>query len=115
MRGALATAHVYASVPSSDSMSASTMEAMARGCFPVVSDLPSQDGFIDHGVTGLRVPAGDINLLAIELQRALVDAELRLRAVALNRKKVETEGRLSVQVDRLEASFYELVERGTHR
>ena len=115
MRDALSGAHVYVSVPFSDSMSASTMEAMARGCFPVVSDLPSQDGFIEHGVSGLRVTTGDFETLATDLQRALVDPELRRKAALINRAKVETEGRLSIQVDRLEAAFYELVERRQNR
>ena len=109
MRDALSMAQVYVSVPSSDSMPASTMEAMARGCFPVVSDLPSQDGFIEHGVTGLRVTAGDVPTLALALQRALVDATLRHGAVAANRATVEAEGRLSDQVVRLEEALRPLL------
>jgi glycosyltransferase involved in cell wall biosynthesis len=110
MRDALSAAHIYLSVPSSDSLAASTMEAMARGAFPIVADLPSLDGFIDHGVNGLRVSA-DAETLANAMQRALVDADLRRRAVEPNRRKIEMEGRLSKQVDRLEAAFYDLVRR----
>jgi glycosyltransferase involved in cell wall biosynthesis len=86
------------------------MEAMARGAFPIVADLPSLDGFIDHGVNGLRVSA-DAETLANAMQRALVDADLRRRAVEPNRRKIEMEGGLSTQVDRLEAAFYDLVRR----
>lgn len=103
MRDALSAAHVYVSVPSSDSMAASTMEAMARGAFPVVSDLPSQRDFIEHGRSGLLVPAGDVESLTLALRRALADAALRREAVALNRATAEAEGRLSLQVDRFEA------------
>lgn len=109
LKDALSRSHVYVSVPLSDSMAASTMEAMARGCFPVVSDLPSQDGFIEHGVTGLRVTPGDVDTLAAALQRALVNPELRARAAVLNRQKVEEECRLSAQVDALEAAFSRVV------
>ena len=42
LRDALAEAQVYVSVPDSDSLALSTMEAMAVGALPVVSDLPSQ-------------------------------------------------------------------------
>jgi glycosyltransferase involved in cell wall biosynthesis len=108
IRDALSTAHVYVSVPSTDSLAASTLEAMARGAFPVVSDLPSQDGFIEHGVTGLRVTPRDAETLALALQRALVDPALRRRAADLNRAKVEHEARLEREVDRLEAAFYGL-------
>jgi glycosyltransferase involved in cell wall biosynthesis len=107
MRDALSAAQVYVSVPSSDSLAASTMEAMARGAFPVVADLPSLDGFIEHGVNGLRV-SPDAPTLAAALQRALADAELRRRAIEINRSKVEDEGRLASQVQRLEDAFYAL-------
>jgi glycosyltransferase involved in cell wall biosynthesis len=108
VRDELSGAHVYVSVPSSDSMAASTMEAMARGAFPIVSDLPSVAGFIEHGVNGLLVTPSDVETLANALQRALVDADLRRRAVELNRAGVEMEGRLVTQVEKLEAAFYRL-------
>lgn len=110
MRDALSAAHVYVSVPSSDSLAASTMEAMARGAFPVVSDLPSLDGFIEHGVHGLRVPPGDSASLAAAMRRPLLEPDLRRGAVPLNRRKVETEGRLKTQVEKLEAAFYALLD-----
>lgn len=112
LRDALSGAAVYVSVPDSDSMAASTMEAMARGCFPIVSDLPSQDGFIEHGVTGLRVSAGDVETLAAAMQRALVDDGLRRAAVEPNRKRVEAEGRLEAQAAALEARLLQMVGRG---
>jgi glycosyltransferase involved in cell wall biosynthesis len=55
LRALLAASHAYVSVPGSDSLSLSTMEAMAAGAFPVVTDLPSQD-WVTHRVNGLRVP-----------------------------------------------------------
>ena len=87
LKAALARAHVYVSVPSSDSLAVSTMEAMAAGCFPVVSDLPSQDGFISDGENGLRVRVGDVAGLSAALGRALSDAQLRRPAIESNRAK----------------------------
>src|SRR5690606_31730991 len=60
---ALAKAHAYVSVPSSDSLALSTVEAMAAGCFPIVSDLPSNEGWLKHGSTALFVPARDTTAL----------------------------------------------------
>jgi glycosyltransferase involved in cell wall biosynthesis len=111
LRDALAAAHVYVSVPSSDSLALSTMEAMAAGAFPIVSDLPSQDGWIDDGVKGLRVPAGDAEALTDALHRALTDGELRTRAQALNRAKVEAEGNLEKNMLGMERHYYRLVGR----
>src|SRR5262249_32615429 len=47
---------VYGSFPPSDGVSASLLEAMACGLFPVVSDLRSNRDWIDDGVNGLLVP-----------------------------------------------------------
>ncbi len=108
LRRALLQAHVYVSIPSSDSMSASTMEAMAAGCLPIVSDLPSQD-LIEEGVNGLRVRPGDTAALEQALLTALTDADLRSRAVSVNRARVAAAGSLDDNVARLEELFYELV------
>ena len=104
-------AHVYVSVPSSDSLALSTMEAMVRGAFPVVSDLPSQDGWIEDHVTGLRVPARDAAALARALVLALTDAGLRQRAVAPNRAKVAAEGDLERNMLVMERHYYRLAGR----
>jgi glycosyltransferase involved in cell wall biosynthesis len=104
-------AHVYVSVPSSDSLALSTMEAMSRGVFPVVSDLPSQDGWIEDHVTGLRVPVRDPGALARALVLALSDAGLRQRAVAANRAKVAAEGDLERNMLVMERHYYRLAGR----
>jgi len=109
LRGVLAQAAVYVSVPDSDSLSVSTMEAMAAGAFPIVSDLPSQDGWIEDGRTGLRVPAGDWFALSVALRRALSDPELRRQAVAPNRAKVEAEGNREWNLGVVEERMYALV------
>jgi hypothetical protein len=111
LRDRLAASQVYVSVPSFDSLALSTMEAMAGGAFPVVSDLPSQEGWIEHGVNGLRVPAGNVEALAEALYQALTDAELRRRARALNRDKVEAEGQLEQNMLVMERYYYRLAGR----
>ena len=92
LRDALASAHVYVSVPSSDATSVSNLSAMAAGCFPVVSDLPSQEEWIQDGVNGYRVPLGDVAALAQRLGDALEDGDRRREAASLNRKLVEERG-----------------------
>ena len=108
LRDELAAAAVYVSVPASDSFPLSTLEAMAAGCFPVVSDLPSQDGMIEDGVNGLRVPAGNVAALAAALSRALSDPALRKSARAANRALAEAEGRRDRNILALERHFYRL-------
>jgi L-malate glycosyltransferase len=110
LRDALARAHVYVSVPNSDSFSLSTMEAMAAGAFPVVSDLPSQE-WIVHRVNGLRIPPRSVGALAESLLLALSDHDLRRRAVEPNRKRVWTEGRLETNMLLMERYYYRLAGR----
>ena len=108
LRQVLAAAHVYVSVPSTDSLALSTMEAMAAGAFPVVSDLASQDGWVGDGANGLRVAAGSVDALAEALYAALSDAERRRAAVAPNRAKVEAEGDLRKNMAVMERHYYRL-------
>jgi glycosyltransferase involved in cell wall biosynthesis len=81
---------------------------MATGAFPAVSDLPSQDGWIEHGVNGLRVPARNVEALTDALERALRDDDLRLRAAEQNRTRIEAEDVLEESMLRMEALYYRL-------
>jgi glycosyltransferase involved in cell wall biosynthesis len=114
LRDALAGAQVYVSVPESDSLALSTMEAMAVGALPVVSDLPSQT-WIEDGENGLRVPPRDAGALAAALKRALAEHDLRFRAIAVNRVRVQMEGNLTRNVLALEKHFYRLTEEHAGR
>ena len=108
LAAALAGAHVYVSVPGSDSLALSNLEAMAAGAFPVVADLPSVDGWIDHGLGGLRVPPRDVDALAGALFASLADAGLRRRAAGLNRAKVEAQGLREPNMLVMERHYYRL-------
>jgi glycosyltransferase involved in cell wall biosynthesis len=108
IKHALASAHVYVSVPDSDSLSSSTLEAMASGSFPVISDLPSANGAITDRVNGLRVPRRDVSLLTEALTNALTDTALRRDAVATNRALAEAQGQRERNLVVLERLYYRL-------
>lgn len=109
-RDALASAHVYASVPDSDATSVSTLSAMAVGCFPVLSDLPTQREWVEDGANGLLVPVGNADALAGGIVRALEDEDLRRQAVALNRRRVEERGLWENESLRMEELYYGLAD-----
>lgn len=109
----LPEAHVYVSVPASDATALSTLEAMACGCFPVVSDLPSQDELITEGETGYRVPVGDVSALAERLVAALTHEDLRRSAAPRNRALVEMKGLLEPNMQVLEGWYRRLAEQRT--
>lgn len=49
------TAQFYFSLPESDATSVSLLEAMAYGCVPIVSDIPANREWIEHGKNGIIV------------------------------------------------------------
>ena len=49
----------YLSLPASDSVSVSVLEAMAHGCVPVLSDLPANRELVQDGVNGLLLGEQD--------------------------------------------------------
>ena len=107
-RDALHAAAVFVSVPSSDGTSVALLQAMAAGCFPIVSDLPTQRELIDDGVNGFRVPLHRPDVLANRLVAALRDPALRRRAVDLNRAIVEERGLNEREMAKMEALYYRL-------
>ncbi len=64
----------YLSLPTSDSVSVSVLEAMAHGCVPILSDLPANRELVRHGDNGLIVPPGGL-LGPADLDAALARAD----------------------------------------
>jgi L-malate glycosyltransferase len=48
----------YLSLPASDSVAVSVLEAMAHGCLPLLSALPANAELVRHGNNGLLLPPG---------------------------------------------------------
>ncbi len=111
LRDALASSHVYVSVPRSDGTSVSTLEAMAVGCFPILSDLPSQEELVQDGENGFRVAVGDAGALAERIVDALSQPDLRQRALELNRDLVRRRGLLEENMARMEELYRGLAGR----
>jgi L-malate glycosyltransferase len=57
--GWYARARWYLSLPTSDSISVSVLEAMAHGCIPVLSDLPANHELVQDGHTGVILADGE--------------------------------------------------------
>jgi len=106
----LGTTSIYASAVPVDGVSASLLEAMARGCFPIVWDNEANRQWIENGSNGLLVPGGDPSGYAEAIAKALSDDGLRTRAGEINRGIVEERGDLSKNMRTIEAAYSELVE-----
>jgi glycosyltransferase involved in cell wall biosynthesis len=67
------------SIPDSDGMPQSLLEAMACGTVPVVSDLPQYEGVVKNGVNALTVDRKNPQSVAQAVIRLLKDDETRAR------------------------------------
>jgi glycosyltransferase involved in cell wall biosynthesis len=87
-----------------DAFPGGVLEAMASGCAVIASDVGGVPEIIDHGRTGLLVPAGD--------SEALAEAMVRLIENGEERKRLGEAGRASVaqrfSVDRWVAALDEV-------
>lgn len=60
----------YLSLPSSDSVAVSVLEAMASGCIPILSDLPANHELVRSGHNGLILTDTPIELMNLPTQLA---------------------------------------------
>jgi glycosyltransferase involved in cell wall biosynthesis len=102
---------IYVSAVPTDGVSASLLEAMACGCFPVVRDNVSNRSWIEDGRGGLLVRSDHPEEYAAAIAGAWNDPALRARAAELNRRVVEERGDLSKNMRTIEAAWERLVER----
>ena len=95
----------YLSLPNSDAVAVSVLEAMAHGCVPLLSDLPANRELVQSGVNGLIVAEGAV-LSEADLQ------PLRIRAAEIaahNRDWVAQHGLFAPAVARYLARVSEIV------
>ena len=107
----LRQADIYISASLSDGTSSALLEAMAAGLTPVVSRIPANLPWIEHGRTGLLFEPQRADILADQLIKAMGDAELRRNAFQENRRRIEDGGdqrrnmqRLAEVLDRVAAT-----------
>lgn len=99
----LRDADVYVTPAVADGTSASLLEGMASGLFPIGTRIPANTAWIDDGRTGLLYTPRRADELAAALERALDDSELRRSAFDANRRRVERDGDLERNMQRLAA------------
>jgi L-malate glycosyltransferase len=107
----LGRASVYSSQISFDGVSASLLEAMSTGVFPVVPDNAANRQWVTDGEGGLLYAIDSEAGLARALERALTDADLRERASRINRSRVEADGDLARNLSIIENRFKNLVSK----
>jgi len=108
----LRLADVVISIPRSDSISVSVLEAMSCGRPVVVSDLPSPREWLDEVSPDLIAPIGDVDAVAAALARALSlgPAETERRG-AVSRRIVVDRAEHETNMTAMEGFYQTLVER----
>lgn len=104
-------ADIYVSTASSDGTSVSLLEAMAAGCFPIVTDLPGNREWITDGVNGLLFPVGDVRTLSNQLLRAATDLALRTAARERNRTIIKGRARWEDNMATVEQALAQTIEQ----
>ncbi|MFW9881223.1 MAG: glycosyltransferase family 4 protein [Candidatus Thorarchaeota archaeon] len=107
----LKTSHIYVSAVPTDGVSASLLEAMAYGVFPVVTDNTPNRIWIEDGVNGFLFPHGDISALAEKITKAFVMKDLRMKAAEINYQIVKEKADWDQNMKKMETQYLELVER----
>ena len=85
----LKKSHIYISMSLSDGAPVSLFEAMACGCFPILSDIQANRDWIKDGINGFLIPLGNHELLVKRILEAMESPSLVNKAKLTNRQIVE--------------------------
>jgi glycosyltransferase involved in cell wall biosynthesis len=103
---------VYVSTVPTDGVSASLLEALACGAWPVVTDIEANRLWIRPGVTGDLVPLHDAAATARAIVGALSDPARARGAMEANVALVREKASLKDNMAVIDGLFHALVERG---
>jgi glycosyltransferase involved in cell wall biosynthesis len=105
----LKMANIYISMPITEGVSSSLFEAMACGCFPIVSDLPGNRSWITEKVNGILVKSENHIRLAEELEWAFYNTDFTKKAKAENRKLVEENVNYKNNMKKIAQAYHDLI------
>jgi|SRR5581483_3890444 len=110
-----AASEVIVSLSSHDGTPNSLLEAMACGSVPVVGRVESIQEWITHGENGLFCDESDPESVATSVIRALNDAELRRRAISINRDLILSRAERSKVMAQAEDLYAAVIHRHGRR
>lgn len=106
----LAQHNYYISMPETEGVSASLFEAMACGCYPIVSDLPGNKSWISHQVNGQLVPLDQADALFTALVWAIQNPEARTKAIESNRAFVVAHADYKTNMTLIASRYHNLLQ-----
>lgn len=99
----------YVSMPTTEGVSASLFEAMACGCYPIVTDIEGNQSWITHRKNGQLIPIDDVDFLANEIIWAFENADYRTKSTIQNRKFVEEHANYSINMKVIANRYHDLI------
>lgn len=102
-------ANFYISMPITEGVSSSLFEAMACGCFPVVSDLPGNRSWISQKVNGILVPSKNEFKLAEEIEWAFKNNDFTKKSITENRKLIEQNVNYKINMKKIAITYHDLI------
>ena len=85
----LANSDLYISMLCTEGVSASLLEAMASGCYPIISDIPGNRVWITDVINGRLIPVDDVKKLADAIEWYYKNRHGLQEALTRNRQLVE--------------------------
>ncbi len=105
----LQASNFYISMPITEGVSASLFEAMASNCYPIVTDIPGNQSWIEHRKNGQLVSLNDSKMLAEELLWSFKNKTHRDEAVLINRKFIEQHIDYKINMKIIANKYHELI------
>jgi glycosyltransferase involved in cell wall biosynthesis len=96
-------------MPITEGVSASLFEALASGCYPIVSDIPGNRSWIKPRENGQLIPIDDSKMLAEEILWSFENREHRNAAVLKNRQFVEENVDYNTNMKIISDKYHELI------
>ena len=109
----LRQADLYLSSCVSDGTSSSLLEAMATGLLPMVTRIPANTAWLTEGQNALMFTPYQVTELVAALQQGMNNESLRKRAFEQNRRLVECEGNMELNMERLAELFEQVIRQKT--
>ena len=101
--------NVYVAIPTTEGVSASLLEAMASGCYPVVTDLLANRHWIAPQTNGDLVPVDDVETLTRVLVNLWEQKDIFARAAAVNLRLVRESASLKDNIASFAHEYQRLV------
>jgi glycosyltransferase involved in cell wall biosynthesis len=106
----LQQSNIYISMPITEGVSASLFEAMACGCYPIVSDIAGNQSWIHHRENGQLITVDDIEMLANEILWAFENPAIRNKATQENRQFIEQHADYKINMKIIADTYHELID-----